>query len=81
MDFAQTVFDCCAINTSINYDTSLWRLQKFGKKELSIPITCCELMNKYEHLSYLDPKPVNLTQCQSLDTKEFEKSRHLDVSY
>lgn len=38
-------------------------------------------MNKYEHLSYLDPKPVNLTQCQSLDTKEFEKSRHLDVSF
>ena len=34
MDYVQTYLECCGINDSINYDTSLWRLQKFGKKEL-----------------------------------------------
>jgi Tetraspanin family len=51
LDFAQTYLDCCAINDSINYDTSLWRLQKFGKKELTVPLTCCALMNKFEENS------------------------------
>lgn len=41
----QTYLDCCAINDSINYDTSLWRLQKFGKKELTVPLTCCALVS------------------------------------
>jgi hypothetical protein len=68
--------DCCAINDSINYDTSLWRLQSFGKKELSVPLTCCTLINKFEPLSYLDPVPVNLTMCQSVDSNEFLKNRH-----
>lgn len=78
MDFAQTFLDCCAINDSINYDTSLWRLQKFGKKELTVPLTCCMLMNRFEENSYLDPIPVNETLCQSLQPHEFLKGRHLD---
>lgn len=77
MDFAQTFFDCCAINDSINYDTSLWRLQNFAKKELSVPLTCCALMNKYEEFSYLDPAAINETMCQSIEPKEFQTSRHL----
>jgi Tetraspanin family len=51
LDFAQTYLDCCAINDSINYDTSFWRLQKLGKKELTVPLTCCALINKYEENS------------------------------
>lgn len=78
-DLAQTLLECCGVNTSINYDTSLWKLQGYGKKELSVPLTCCKLMNKFEINSYLDPQPINLTQCQSLEREEFEKSRHLDV--
>ncbi len=80
MDLAQTVLECCGVNTSVNYDTSLWKLQKFGKKELIVPLSCCKLMNKYDYDSYLDPRPINETQCQSLEVEEFEKSRHLDVS-
>ena len=79
LDFAQTLLDCCAINDSINYDTSLWRLQKFGKSELTVPLTCCALMNKFQENSYLDPVPVNESLCQSLEVKDFQASRHLEV--
>lgn len=81
MDFAQTYLDCCAINDSINYDTSLWRLQKFGKKELTVPLTCCALINKFEDKSYLDPIPINETLCQSVEPMDFQKGRHIEVSF
>ncbi|XP_053670444.1 CD151 antigen [Anopheles nili] len=78
MDLAQTIFECCAINTSINYDTSLWKLQSFGNKELTVPITCCKLENRFEFTAYLDPIAINITLCQALQTQDYEKSRHLD---
>ncbi|XP_041781616.1 CD151 antigen-like isoform X1 [Anopheles merus] len=78
MDLAQTIFECCAINTSINYDTSLWKLQSLGNKELTVPLTCCKLMNRFEFTAYLDPVPLNATLCQALQTQDYEKSRHLD---
>jgi hypothetical protein len=66
IDLVQTVFECCAINTSINYDTSLWKLQNFRRKELTVPLTCCKLLNRNEYSAYLDPQPLNVTQCQSV---------------
>lgn len=75
-DFAQTYLDCCGINDSINYDLSLWRLQKMGKKLLTVPLTCCYLVNKFEKKSYLDPIPVNETLCQSIEPQDFQRSRH-----
>jgi Tetraspanin family len=78
MDLAQTQFECCAINSAINYDTSLWKLQALGQKDLTVPLTCCKLANRAEAKAYLDPKPANLTQCQALQPHEYEKSRHLD---
>uniref|UniRef100_A0A182JWN9 Tetraspanin n=1 Tax=Anopheles christyi TaxID=43041 RepID=A0A182JWN9_9DIPT len=78
MDLAQTIFECCAINTSINYDTSLWKLQSLGKKELTVPLTCCKLVNRFDFTAYLDPAPINVTLCQALQTQDYEKYRHLD---
>ncbi|XP_055532357.1 CD151 antigen isoform X2 [Wyeomyia smithii] len=78
MDLAQTIFECCAVNTAINYDTSLWKLQSLGKKELTVPLTCCKLQNRYEFSAYLDPIPTNLTLCQALQPNDYETSRHLD---
>ncbi|XP_052861344.1 CD151 antigen [Anopheles cruzii] len=78
MDLAQTIFECCSINTSINYDTSLWKLQSLGKKELTVPLTCCKLENRFEFSAYLDPIPINSTLCQALQAHDYEKSRHLD---
>lgn len=81
MDLAQTIFECCAINTAINYDTSLWKLQSLGKKELTVPLTCCRLQNRYEFSAYLDPIPMNLTLCQALQPHDYEGNRHLDVGF
>ncbi|XP_055625082.1 CD151 antigen [Toxorhynchites rutilus septentrionalis] len=78
MDLAQTIFECCAINTAINYDTALWKLQSLGKKELTVPLTCCKLQNRYEYGAYLDPIPRNLTLCQALQPHDYEGHRHLD---
>lgn len=79
MDLAQTHFDCCAIDSDINYDTSLWRLQGYGPKELTVPISCCRLRNRNEFGAYLDPKPINGTMCQSLQKDVNEKARNTEV--
>lgn len=78
IDLAQTKFGCCAINSNINYDTSLWRLQGYGQRDWAVPQTCCFLTNRHGQYSYLDPKPVNLTQCQSLQRHVYESARHTD---
>lgn len=78
IDFAQTKFECCAINNNINYDTSLWRLQGYGQRDWPVPQTCCRLANRFEPHSYLDPKPVNLSQCQALQRHIYENARHTD---
>lgn len=79
MDLAQTFFNCCAMNNNINYDTSLWRLQLYGQRDWVVPLTCCHLSNRLESGSYLDPKPINLTICQSLERHEYDKGRHTEV--
>lgn len=78
VDLAQTQFKCCGISSNINYDTSLWQLQGYAQKDLIVPLTCCELENyPEEREAYLDPKPLNLTLCQSLPRTEYSKGRHL----
>lgn len=84
IDLAQMKFHCCGINSDINYDTSLWRLQGYGQKDLTVPLTCCILNNNNHNnngndnndLAYLDPKPKNLTLCQSLQKFDYEKARY-----
>lgn len=78
IDMAQTKFECCAINSNINYDTSLWRLQGYGQRDWPVPQTCCLLANRLDVNAYLDPKPVNLTSCQSLQRHVYEHARHTD---
>ncbi|XP_055694107.1 tetraspanin-11 [Lutzomyia longipalpis] len=81
MDLAQTLFKCCAISSDINYDTSLWRLQGFGHRELTVPLTCCALQNSRDRNAYLGPKPINLALCQSLQRHEYQSFRHLESCY
>uniref|UniRef100_A0A1B0DGY6 Tetraspanin n=1 Tax=Phlebotomus papatasi TaxID=29031 RepID=A0A1B0DGY6_PHLPP len=81
MDLAQTLFKCCAISSDINYDTSLWRLQGFGHRELTVPLTCCALQNSRDRNAYLGPKPINLSLCQSLQRHEYQSFRHLESCY
>ncbi|XP_053966319.1 tetraspanin-11 [Anastrepha ludens] len=76
MDLAQARFGCCGMNSDINYDTSLWKLQRYGQREWVVPLTCCILTNANEKMSYLDPKPVNESQCQMLQKSDFVEHRH-----
>lgn len=76
MDLAQTHFGCCGMNSDINYDTSLWKLQSYGQQEWVVPLTCCFLHNVDDKMSYLDPKPANISQCQMLLRTDYVKNRH-----
>lgn len=78
MDMAQTRFGCCGMNSDINYDTSMWKLQGYGQREWVVPLTCCILENSSDKQSYLDPKPANETQCQSLLKTDYQEHRYTD---
>lgn len=60
---------------------SLWRLQNFGNIDWAVPQTCCMLVNSDKERSYLDPKPQNLTLCQSLLKHEYNRARHKDACF
>lgn len=81
MDLAQVKFECCGVNGSINYENSVWKLEGLGKKELTVPLTCCHLQNIYEKYSYLDPVPVNNTFCQALNEHDHESYRYIEVCF
>lgn len=55
---------------------SLWRLQSYGQRDWAVPQSCCMLLNSNEKRAYLDPKPQNLTMCQSLLKYEYNRARH-----
>lgn len=76
IDLVQTHFNCCAINSNLNYDMSLWKLQNYGQRDWAVPATCCILQNSFEKRSYLDPKPLNTSLCQSLLKHEYNHARH-----
>lgn len=80
VDLAQTRFECCAINSDIDYDTSLWRLQSYGQREWTVPLTCCRIANAEDAVAFLDPQPVNMTLCQSLERTANVSERHAVVS-
>ncbi|XP_034478740.1 uncharacterized protein LOC117784981 [Drosophila innubila] len=88
MDLAQTRFGCCGMRSSLDYDTSLWRLQSYGQRNWPVPLSCCVLANAPQPLAFLDPKPANESQCQSLERPVYERERytescldHLDAWY
>lgn len=60
---------------------SLWRLQNLGNIDWAVPQTCCMLTNSDVERSYLDPKPQNLTLCQSLLKHEYNRARHSDACF
>ncbi|KAH8379004.1 hypothetical protein KR009_002578 [Drosophila setifemur] len=88
MDLAQARFGCCGMKSSLDYDTSLWRLQNYGQRNWPVPLSCCVLKNAPQPLAYLDPKPANESLCQSLERSSYERERftesclpHLDGWY
>ncbi|GLV31995.1 Tetraspanin 68C [Carabus blaptoides fortunei] len=71
-------FNCCGVSSSVEYDTSLWRLTAVAHASLAVPLSCCRLDNVLEHNSYLDPKPINKTLCQAVDKERQQGYRHLE---
>ncbi|CAH1373057.1 hypothetical protein MTP99_014506 [Tenebrio molitor] len=78
IDLAQTLFNCCGVESANEYDTSLWRLQALGRPSLAIPLTCCKLENYNTSKAYLNPVPTNATLCQALEPNRHEGYRHLE---
>lgn len=78
MDLAQTRFGCCGMRSSLDYDTSLWRLQSYGQRNWPVPLSCCVLANAPQPLAFLDPKPANETQCQALERSVYERERYTE---
>ncbi|XP_055310872.1 tetraspanin-11 isoform X2 [Sitodiplosis mosellana] len=76
IDLVQTHFKCCAISSNLDYDMSLWKLQNYAKRDWVVPATCCILQNSHEKRSYLDPKPLNISLCQSLLKHEYNHARY-----
>lgn len=81
IDLLQTYYKCCAISSNSEYDMSLWRLQNYGKSDWAVPQTCCTLTNYNDDRSYLDPKPINISVCQSLLKHEYSRARHLESCF
>ncbi|KAJ8971578.1 hypothetical protein NQ314_000635, partial [Rhamnusium bicolor] len=75
VDLAQTMFNCCGIESANEYDTSLWRLQSLGPS-LAVPLTCCKLENVNQSMAYLNPEPINSGLCQALEKNRHEGYRH-----
>ncbi|KAK9879286.1 hypothetical protein WA026_004137 [Henosepilachna vigintioctopunctata] len=79
IDLAQTMFQCCGVESANEYDTSLWRLQTLSHS-LAVPLTCCKLINQNQTKSHLNPIPANTTLCQALEVSRHERHRHLKVN-
>ncbi|KAJ8919136.1 hypothetical protein NQ315_012121, partial [Exocentrus adspersus] len=75
IDLAQTMFNCCGMESANEYDTSLWRLQSLGPS-LAVPLTCCKLENANQSRAYLNPEPRNAALCQALEKNRHEGYRH-----
>ncbi|XP_039487553.1 uncharacterized protein LOC120449243 [Drosophila santomea] len=78
VDLAQVRFGCCGMRSSLDYDTSLWRLQGYGQRNWPVPLSCCVLENADHGVAYLDPKPANESMCQSLERLSYERERHTE---
>ncbi|KAH8354074.1 hypothetical protein KR084_004737 [Drosophila pseudotakahashii] len=78
VDLAQTQFGCCGMRSSLDYDTSLWRLQGYGQRNWPVPLSCCVLGNAAQPMAFLDPKPANESMCQSLERLSYERERNTE---
>jgi hypothetical protein len=60
---------------------SWWRLRLLGQPDLYVPRSCCLLSNgANDSRAFLDPHPLNMSACQSLDQGLYQMARHTEVS-
>ena len=62
-----------------DYHSSWWHLRELGQRDLLVPLSCCGLLNAADPDGFLDPRPANLTMCQSLQPDVARPFRHMEV--
>ncbi|KAJ1525997.1 hypothetical protein ONE63_009176 [Megalurothrips usitatus] len=77
-DLAQVSLRCCGVSAGSDYHASWWRLRELGQRDLLVPLSCCDLDNAREPDGFLDPRPANLSQCQSLQQDAARPYRHME---
>lgn len=60
---------------------SWWRLRELGQPDLFVPRSCCILSDAADDSkAFLDPHPLNISLCQSVDQGLYHMARHTEVS-
>jgi hypothetical protein len=60
---------------------SWWRLRELGQADLFVPRSCCFLSDAADDSeAFLDPHPLNMSLCQSVDQDLYQMARHTEVS-
>ncbi|XP_026280247.1 uncharacterized protein LOC113207771 isoform X2 [Frankliniella occidentalis] len=77
-DLAQVSLRCCGVTGGADYHSSWWHLRELGQRDLLVPLSCCQLDNARDSDSFLDPRPSNLTLCQSLQQDTIRPQRHME---
>ncbi|XP_034240056.1 uncharacterized protein LOC117644588 [Thrips palmi] len=77
-DLAQVTLRCCGVVGGSDYHSSWWHLRELGQRDLLVPLSCCSLDNVRDPDSFLDPRPTNLTLCQSLQQDVARPFRHME---
>ena len=80
VDLLQSDLQCCGVSGPADYARTDW--QAGGDSEeaerLRLPLTCCALADQQrgaEGDAFLDPRPLNLTLCQSQSQDRFRHSK------
>lgn len=73
-------FECCGIESPNDYEHSLWYLKRLNGPDSRVSRTCCQLKNRNDIRSHMNPRPVNETQCQTKDSERNKYFRHQKVN-
>jgi len=71
IDYAQFKFNCCGIHNSAEYSNSTWiKSDHKSGTTTAVPKTCCVLSNNSTYDAFINPDPVNESDCQQ-DKNDF----------
>merc|ERR1719192_283399 len=61
INYVQNKFHCCGVVSPSDYSQSVWR----SDSTLSLPLTCCTLLNSQSADGWEVPQPENIYDCQA----------------
>ncbi|RWS25867.1 CD9 antigen-like isoform X1 [Leptotrombidium deliense] len=75
VDLVQTKYECCGISGAEDYRESSWKHSPLSGGN-NVSMTCCVLLNMMDDQAYINPRPLEVSRCQSNDRGMNEKYRH-----